>query len=777
MRRRPASLPTLWFVLLGGLLVGSWLWVQARERDALRARLEATSRQVALRIEDFLARHEEGLRRVAAEILLVPPEDEAAFRRCSAAYQREHRGLQALNWVDPDGTIRWVEPEGPNRDALGFDLTHHPIAGEPFARARASGEVVFTPPLRLLQGGFGLAAYLRVERDGGPRGFLNAVFRLPDLLGACVEGVVDREEFAFFLRHGGDVIGAFGLRAEAVPDPSFAESPVRVAGQRLTLSVVAPPRRNVAGGTWVDEALLLLGLALAGGLARLHHLARERRDRAESSAERLRVLIEHAPDAIVAVDAEAGRLVGGNARAERLLGVAADDLENLSVEEISPERQPDGARSAERFREHLDAARRGEVVAFEWTVRDGSDHEILTEVHLVRLPNGEREIVRASFLDITRRHELEVQLRRTQAHEAMGRLAGGVAHDFNNLLTVILGSAEALLDRHPHDADTADLAEGIVGTCERAAKLTRQLLAFSRHSALDPRPLDLNRVVPEFTPMLERALGERIRLDLDLRAGAPILADRAQIELALLNLAINARDAMPDGGRITIASADAPGDRVALRVSDDGEGIAPEIVDRVFEPFFTTKDPEIGSGIGLAAVRQIVDQAGGRISVESEPGVGTTFTAVFPAHHGPMPGAAPRRLPAAVRGGDEVVLLVEDNPSVLGVLRRALNERGYQVLAAESAEQALRIADDRAAERIDLLVTDIVLANRSGLDLVRLLRERRPGLAALLVSGYASADVRLDTLGAGPTSLLTKPFPPSELLERVDELLAVDATL
>ncbi|MFG0318160.1 MAG: ATP-binding protein [Planctomycetota bacterium JB042] len=775
--RRVASLPSVWFVLLGSLLVGSWLWVQARERDALRTRLEATSRQVAIRIEDFLARHEEGLRRVAAEVLLVPPEDEAAFRRCSASYQREHHGLQALNWVDPDGTIRWVEPEAPNRDALGFDLSRHPIAGGPFARARESGEVVFTPPLRLLQGGFGLAAYLRVGRNGGTRGFLNAVLRLPDLLGACVDGIADHEEFAFFLRHGEDLIGAFGLRIEAVPDPSFAESPVRIAGQRLTLSVVAPMRRNAAGGTWVDEALLAFGLLLAGALARLLLLARERRDRAESIAERLRVLIENAPDAIVAVDAGTGRLVGGNARAERLLGVAADDLDGLPIDEIGPERQPDGARSVERFREHLAAARRGEDVAFEWTVRDRRGRETLTEVHLVRLPNGDREIVRASFLDITRRHELELQLRRTQAHEAMGRLAGGVAHDFNNLLTVILGSAEAILERHPGDPESSELAEGIVGTCERAAKLTRQLLAFSRRSALDPKPLDLNALVPEFTPMLERALGERIRLDLDLRAGAPIVADRSQIELALLNLAINARDAMPGGGRITIASADAPDDRVSLRVTDEGEGIAPEILDRVFEPFFTTKDPEVGSGIGLAAVRQIVEQAGGRISVASEPGVGTTFEAVFPAHHGPLPGASPRRAPTTVRGGGEVVLLVEDNPSVLGVLRRALTERGYRVLAAESAEQALRLADDRADERIDLIVTDIVLAKRSGLDLVKLLRERRPGLAALLVSGYASADVRLDSLGAGPTSLLTKPFGPSVLLERIDELLGVDAPL
>jgi PAS domain S-box-containing protein len=387
--------------------------------------------------------------------------------------------------------------------------------------------------------------------------------------------------------------------------------------------------------------------------------------------------------------------------------------------------------------------------------------------------------VYVSIVDITARKQLEEQLRQSQKMEAIGRLAGGVAHDFNNLLTVIRGNA-ALLEAD--DASAVQRGESlaeIARATERAAALTRQLLTFSRRQVLQPRQLDVNGVVAGLAKMLERVLGEDVGLELRLHDG-PLLtrADAGMLDQVIMNLVVNARDAMPDGGHLTIqTSRDElrgddllrfPGARqgahVAVTVADTGSGIPPEAMEHIFEPFFTTKEPGKGTGLGLATVFGIVEQHGGALRVTSEARRGTSVTALLPVADGPE-AATPADGPTpAPRGGTESILLVEDEEAVRRLALRLLTARGYRVTAASSGAEALRLWDE-AATPFDLVVTDMVMPGGvSGRDLVARLAALRPGLKAIFMSGYAG-----DAAGAGAPlhegfDFLQKPFEPNELL-------------
>ena len=373
------------------------------------------------------------------------------------------------------------------------------------------------------------------------------------------------------------------------------------------------------------------------------------------------------------------------------------------------------------------------------------------------------------------------QLEESQKMEAVGRLAGGIAHDFNNLLTAILGHAR-LLKRRVAPADP--LAVGIHEidkAAERAAALTQQLLAFSRRQPRSPQPTDLGTTVGELASLLRRSIGEHIQLT--VRSGAlwPVLVDRNQIQQLLLNLAVNARDAMPSGGTLEVATYNlsvaplqgtgdlAPGDYVVLEVRDSGTGMSPDVQARAFEPFFTTKPPDRGTGLGLAMVYGIVTQSGGSVRLESAEGVGTTIRVYLPRSQGPvLPDPVPRELPLV--SGREVVLVVEDNALVRFVARETLEAAGYTVIEARDGAQGLAIAQ-ATAEAIDLIVTDIVMPNLGGWDLLGELRALRPGLRVLLTSGFDdSADASPELLPPG-TAFLRKPFTPEDLLGQVRALL------
>ena len=368
------------------------------------------------------------------------------------------------------------------------------------------------------------------------------------------------------------------------------------------------------------------------------------------------------------------------------------------------------------------------------------------------------------------------QLRQAGKMEAVGQLAGGVAHDFNNLLTVILSAASALRERlpadHPAQEDTREIAEA----GERAASLTRQLLAFSRRQQLAPRIVDLGETTSGLERMLRRVLGEGVALSVAVRGHAPVHADPSQLEIAILNLAVNARDAMPRGGRIELevallaandparpAGEDVPaGPLAALVVRDTGVGIDAATRARLFEPFFTTKGPGRGTGLGLAIVRGVVEDCGGVIRVDSEPGKGTAFRLYFPVRTGAAREAVPVPI-AEARGGSETILLVEDDPHLRGVIRRTLASRGYAVRAVGNAVEARTL--EGAAPH--LVVTDVVLPDGNGIELARDLAGRWPSAAFLFISGYTGE--HLAAVGALPPNahLLAKPFSADVLLVRV----------
>ena len=385
-----------------------------------------------------------------------------------------------------------------------------------------------------------------------------------------------------------------------------------------------------------------------------------------------------------------------------------------------------------------------------------------------------------SFRDVTERRRLQQELLQAHKLEAVGRLAGGVAHDFNNLLTTILGYSELLLRSRPDDAELQEDVGEIRKASERAASLTRQLLAFSRKQVIEARVLDLNALVAESTRMLRRLIGEDVELSTLLAPGLPsVRADPVQIEQVIVNLAVNARDAMPGGGKLAIETrvrrvedgeargGDLPsGDFVVLRVADTGLGMDPEIRERIFEPFFTTKEKGKGTGLGLSTAYGIVKQSGGDIRVTSARHAGSTFEILLPAVREKAveePAPAERRGAAPLRA---TVLLAEDEDGLRALNGRVLEARGYRVLAAPNAAEAVALAE-RQPEPPDLLVTDVVMPGVSGRELARRLRDRYPGIRILYVSGYAEdAPVESDA------SFLQKPFTPEVLGERVAEILS-----
>jgi signal transduction histidine kinase len=399
-------------------------------------------------------------------------------------------------------------------------------------------------------------------------------------------------------------------------------------------------------------------------------------------------------------------------------------------------------------------------------------------------PGGEPVRGVGISLDVTDQHKLEIQYQQAQKMEAIGRLAGGIAHDFNNLLTVILGFCELLLAGfEPEDPRQADIME-IQLAGARAAGLTRQLLAFSRMEIIEPRLLDLNVIVSDLRVMLARVIGEDVTIVLDLApALARMKADRGQIEQIILNLALNARHAMPKGGTLTIETTDVdlmerdaenrigvkPGSYVVLAVHDTGTGMTPDVQARVFEPFFTTKEPGKGTGLGLATVHGITTQSGGGATVHSEIGKGTTFTLYFPRADTAQPLVAdPPRVDRA-RTGVETVLVVEDADGLRGLARRLLERRGYTVLLAANADEARHVFEKHPS--IDLLLTDVVMPGASGPELVKQLLERRPSLKVVYMSGYTDeAIVHHGVLDSG-IMFLHKPFTAEGLERKIREVL------
>ena len=532
------------------------------------------------------------------------------------------------------------------------------------------------------------------------------------------------------------------------------------------------PRPGVRG----PDELGVLADAVEQMAFQLRSLGASLRDRQEW----FRMLLEHGSDVILTLDRQ-WRIGFAGPSLPRVLGWTPDQVARRPLNEFIHPEDADGVRAALE----ATAARSGfgEPIAFRFRHADGGWRSLEAVGNHPRDWTGPEHII-VSARDITPRERLEYQLRQAQKMEALGRFAGGVAHDFNNLLTAIQGYASLiLLDLGPQDPRREDLEE-IRKASERAAALTRQILAFSRGQVGEPEPADLNEVVSDLERMLPRLIGEDVALVTVLDPALRLVhADPRQLEQVIMNLVVNARDAMPDGGRLTLETANEhvaeddpragpelpPGWYVVLTVSDTGSGIAPEIQASIFDPFFTTKEPGRGTGLGLSTVYGIVKQSGGHIEVESAPDRGSVFRIYLPQLVAPVPRRLGMRSLEPGPRGDETILLVEDEEAVRVFASKALERQGYTVLEARHGRDALlRLAD--YAGPIQLLITDIVMPEMGGGELARRLTAERTDLRVLYMSGYADGETARRGLGVG-AAYLQKPFTSDALAKKVREVL------
>jgi len=520
------------------------------------------------------------------------------------------------------------------------------------------------------------------------------------------------------------------------------------------------------------QDFLIKGRVNGDLLVRSMRYAAERRravEALERREEHYRALIENSLDLVSILNVD-GTIRYASPSHERIIGYAVTDLVGQNLFSlIHPEDVAD-ARAA--------MAQINGAASFEcrWRHKDGSWRVLESFGRNLSHVQGVSGVV-VNSRDITERKKLEEQLHHSQRLEAVGRLAGGVAHDFNNLLMIITGYSQMLLDAmHPSDPVSGDLDQ-IVKAAQRATDLTNQLLAFSRRQVARPTVVNLNTLVQEMERMLRRVIGEDIELLTGLSPRLEsVRVDAGQIEQVVLNIAVNARDAMPQGGKLVIETANLniteelrrnhvgplPGPYVVLSISDTGVGMEPQVMSRVFEPFFTTKDH--GTGLGLSTSYGIVKQSGGDIWVDSKPGSGTTFRIYLPvAEESRGEPEVPREV-APVRGS-ETILLVEDEDGVRRVVETMLKRRGYQVLASPSPADALAVAENHSGT-IDLLITDMVMPGMSGRKMAEHMITARPNLRVLFVSGYSDP---VDTDGGA--AFLQKPFTAEELAHKISEVL------
>jgi PAS domain S-box-containing protein len=511
----------------------------------------------------------------------------------------------------------------------------------------------------------------------------------------------------------------------------------------------------------------------------------ERANRALHQSEaRLQNILDNSTAVVYVKDLD-GRYLLINREYERLFHVTSDQMRGKTDLELFPREV------AELLRDNdAKALRSGGAIQLEELVpQDDGVHTYVSVKFPLFDPAGHAYGVCGISTDLTELKRAEEQLRHAQKMDAIGRLAGGVAHDFNNLLTVINGYSGMLLD----ELDSADPARAsvtqILDAGERAASLTRQILAYSRKQVLEPNVWNLNTIVAEMTSMIGRLVGEDVSFVTSLvHDKSLVLVDRGQVEQIILNLVVNARDAMPNGGKLTIETGVAvldeqyvsthlevtPGPHVMLAVTDTGQGMSAEVSARIFEPFFTTKDVGKGTGLGLSVVFGIVKQSGGSISVYSEPGVGTTFRIYFPQVV--QPGAAEQsmaRAPAqeiALLRGSETILLVEDEEAVRVFAASVLRRQGYEVLEAHNGRHAIELLE-RTGARVRLIVSDVVMPEMGGPALVARLRDLHPTLPVLYMSGYAERAVVHNGLVKAKQAFLQKPFTPIVLARKVREVL------
>jgi PAS domain S-box-containing protein len=703
----------------------------------------------------------------------------------SEAQQLHERfpALESIHWVDASYTTQWGIP---SRNLHGGMLRQE-IDG-----ARKTGKTVVVPSPGSKLGNKSLLALIPISHHGKFEGCVIATIATGHWLRFVIDPEVPKG-YTALLSYADEQL--YMWHASAVPGASryLSEASVNFYGLPLVVSVWPTPDEWAGSRNMLFALSLVIGLLIysSGALAVVAH----RRARAVEGAkqqmavqqqdlrhanEHLQTVIHASPFGIVAVDPD-GTVRSWNSAAEGMFGWTEQEV----LDRIPPFVATD---QTEEFHAKIQKTLQGELIVGlerQRQRKDGTTIDVAVWTAPLRDATGSITSIILAIADISERKKLEEQLRHSQKMEAVGRLAGGVAHDFNNLLTIINGYGHMMVGALSAQDRLRSHAEQILKAGNQAAALTTQLLAFSRRQIIQPKPVDLNHVITNMEKMLRRVIGEHIVLytllgeDLDC-----VKADPNQMDQVLINLVANARDAMPQGGALTISTRNVkletpltcegneilPGRYVEIAVSDTGEGMDAETRSHLFEPFFTTKERGKGTGLGLSSVYGSIRQNGGGIVVHSQRGRGAEFLIYLPQHR--EPASAAKAEPAAknLHCGCETILLVEDEAELRKMLRESFTGAGYRVLEAADGTDALR-KWEREAPSIDLLLTDVVMPLLNGRELAKRLTSVAPHIQVIYISGYADDVLAYHGTLAPDTVLIQKPFSPAELMLKVREVL------
>lgn len=777
------SLPLVVFFFTALLLGYIWLTERAHKKEMLKGAITTSMEVARSRITEAFRFRLQILKATALHLerhLSEGVDIEDVFQSVADPIHKSLPEFRAINWIEKDGTIQIISPERGNEQAKGKNVNKHPsdTVRAAFREAEETGEYSFTGVIDLFQGGKGVASYFPVRKDGQIIGYLNGVFRIIPILRDAIRGV----------EHGG--IRISGEKGETVigrePESAYLiSSDIKLKNLILHIEVWPDEKmlKVYMGGQSYLSLLLFLLISLALSFAvyelqRRYIRLKDKEYELEESELRFRTLVEHSLGGVYLIQDGIFRYV--NPRFCEIFGYSSDEI----IDKMGPRdlTHPDDWPTVS---ENLKKRFTGEVESMHYRFRcirkDGQ--EIHVEVYGTRINWRGRPAVIGMLIDLTDRVELEKQLLRAQKLESVGLLAGGIAHDFNNILTAISGYA-TMLETELKEPELKRRADQIQKATERAANLTRGLLAFSRRQVIKPEPLYMRELLSDFEPILRRVLPENISLTVTARENAPVMADRGQIEQVIMNLVTNARDAMPDGGALSIETADTlitteyirhhpwvdrEGEYVMLSVTDTGVGMDRETQEHIFEPFFSTKEMGRGTGLGLAMVFGIVKQHEGFIHVYSEKGQGTTFRIYLPVTD-QTPGKRKMKMKDTHFKGSGTILIAEDDETVRDVAVTVLKDAGFTVLEARDGREAEALIREDP-ERPDLLLLDVVMPGKGGRNIYDLALSLNYTGKVLFMSGYAENGLHVNFVLAQGMDFISKPFTPSDLLKKVKEVL------
>jgi PAS domain S-box-containing protein len=776
----PALLLVILLVLFG-LLARN---MEQKEQNRLTQATMITGQQVELRLEAWIDDRVSIVAHYADHLRNGHLYDEHAFKLEAKQLFTLYPGFQALNYIDRDWIIRDVYPEESNQAALGKDLHLHPAEGvrEAILKSMNDKQICRTPLIELLQGGVGFATYAPIFVDGELTGFVNGVFMLSHLVDGCLSENNLRDNYAMALYASNGKLayshqwsGKWDLGGRAF------KTDIRIVDKDLELRLAPTEKALLQSSTSADEFMVAIGVVLALVLAIVLRVLMIRQVDLSESREKYRLLVENQADMVLKIGRD-GEILFTSPAFYNWMHLNEESVTGSFIWQYILREDHRRTRESMRNLRHPPYKDQLEIrIATPegvcWTSWAAS---------AIIDADGEFQGFIGVGRDISRRMELEEQLRRSQKLQAVGQLAGGIAHDFNNIIQAIKGYLGFVQSDLPQDSRSYQDISEASRAADRAVALTKQLLAFSRRQVLQPINLELNVVIKDTLSMLRTLLGEAVELRFDPGKSLGVVkADRGQIEQILMNLCVNSRDAFEGGnGAIVISTSNqhldenfckqhiwaSPGDYVKMSVTDNGSGMSEDVQKRIFDPFYTTKSTGKGTGLGLATVYGIAKQHNGYIQAESQLGQGTVMSVYLPIVAGEVETivAGETRLQKV---GNETILLVEDEDMVRNVAVRILDKAGYQVIEAKNGNDALEIYGERKDE-IDLVFMDIVMPGLSGRDVCKQIYQDTAGVRILLTSGYDSELFTRHNQEFPHQPLLPKPYSKEELLTAIRELLS-----